>query len=150
MASIDIRPHSLQRIVYRSVALIETGDRSGLAEIIHTSDINNTGSGITGCLTLADGQFVQVLEGRSDKLRNLMGRVLADRRHRCIEVLAQREIEGRLFQRCGMALIAMPPASPKLVQIVTKTGGAAHVTGVLLALLEGGSGQRGVQRRQTI
>ena len=138
--------HTLQRLVYRSTALIDPDDHDGLRDIARSSDTNNSRMGITGCLTLAEGTFVQVLEGSSDRLHGLMGRVLADRRHRCVDILSERPITGRLFKSWGMGLITVPPSSLDLVQIVTRTGGAAHVTGILLGLLEGDQGTRGMQR----
>ena len=141
-----IDDHTLQRLVYRSVSLMDPHDNQGLSAIALASDTNNRRTGMTGCLTLVEGRFVQVLEGASDRLHGLMGRILADHRHRSLEVLAVRPITGRLFKSWGMVMITVPPSSPQLVRILIDTGGAAHVTGVLLGLLEGGDERRGLQR----
>lgn len=109
----------------------------GLNEIITTSRVNNGRTGITGCLTLAGETFVQVLEGTSDTLDELMEEIREDDRHRNVSVLGDRPITARLFRTWGMARITVPPFRPDLLRIVTETGTSAHLTGILLGLLEG-------------
>ena len=135
----------LQRLVYRSISLMDPDDQAGVTSMVLKAEATNSRAGLSGCLALADGRFVQVLEGGSDRLHALMGRILTDGRHRSIDILGTRDITARLFKSWGMTRIAVPISSPELVRIVTQTGGAAHVTGILLGLLEGGEGRVSIQ-----
>lgn len=140
-----IDDHTLQRLVYRSVSRMDPEDQEGLAELVRKAQGNNARTGLTGCLALAEGRFVQVLEGDSDRLQALMEAVIEDRRHCHVDVLANRKITARLFKNWGMTRVVVPPASPELLRIVAETGGAAHVTGILLGLLEGSDARANVQ-----
>lgn len=135
MGQSNARP--LRRLIYRSVSLVDPDAQGGLNKIICTSEANNSRVGITGCLTLAEGTFVQVLEGASETLDEVMERIRRDDRHRTVTVLGNRPITARLFRTWGMARITVPPFCPDLMRIVTETGSPAHVTGILLGLLEG-------------
>lgn len=135
---------SLHRLVYRSQSLMGCDAGRDLTDILRQSEANNSHANITGCLALAGSTFVQVIEGTGGDIAQLMERVRVDQRHHAISVLADRPISARLFRGWAMARITFPPLSPELVGVVTKTGGAAHVTGILLGLMEGSSHGFGV------
>lgn len=128
----------LHRLVYRSRSAIGSDPHRALGEILRPSEKNNARAGITGCLALAEKTFVQVIEGRTEKIAHLMDRIRADDRHHTIEVLADRPIPARLFRGWAMARVTVPPLSRETLNIITDSGGAAHVTGILLDLMSGG------------
>jgi hypothetical protein len=57
----------------------------------------NVRAGLTGELSLQDGRFVQVVEGRCATVLALAARILADPRHGAIRILAFRSLPGRRF-----------------------------------------------------
>ncbi|MFN3538378.1 MAG: BLUF domain-containing protein, partial [Brevundimonas sp.] len=74
-----------------------------LAEIFRASVTNNRRDGITGCLAVPDGKFVQVIEGARSTVEALIGRLRADDRHRNLTVLGEWPIANRLFNGWAMA-----------------------------------------------
>ena len=102
-------PDSLERLVYRSHALADTESLLIVSEILGVSQRNNARDGITGALAVNEGWFLQVLEGSSASLDNLMSRLLLDPRHHEIEVLSRRPVVGRLFGQWTMQASRITP-----------------------------------------
>jgi hypothetical protein len=86
----------LIRIVYVSheVRPLSTADLDALLEV---SRRNNALLGVTGMLLYRDGDFMQVLEGEEDAVREIYRSIVADRRHSGILVLDDTPVPDREF-----------------------------------------------------
>lgn len=74
-----------------------------LLELLTKSLGKNQANGITGMLLYRDGNFLQVLEGEETTVRETMGRILADPRHRGVLRLMDGPISVRQFPDWSMA-----------------------------------------------
>lgn len=126
----------LWRVVYRSDSCIAHADTESLDDIFRVSVTNNRREGITGCLALPDGKFVQVIEGIRSKVDALVDRIRADVRHRNLTVLGEWPIQNRLFTGWAMARPDPTPLKDQSFRIITETGSGAQVTGILSELTE--------------
>jgi hypothetical protein len=73
------------------------------AAILSVSRANNGRDQITGMLYSDGTRFLQALEGPADKVEAAFARIKADKRHRAIVVLSEREIDAREFGEWEMA-----------------------------------------------
>jgi hypothetical protein len=89
------------RLVYVSAATVPFTDAS-LAQLLRISRENNTRAGITGMLVYRDGDFLQVLEGEEDAVRETFHRIARDNRHARTLVLDDSEISEREFSDWSM------------------------------------------------
>ncbi len=87
----------------RTSALFKTED---LADILKASQRNNQRVGVTGALCLANGIFLQQLEGDRAEVNRLYHRILTDPRHREPAVLDFAEITSRRFTTWSMGSLA--------------------------------------------
>ncbi len=94
----------LTRIFYIS-EIVETVSEVDVQVILGVAQVNNRRLDVTGMLVRSDGHFAQVLEGRSDVIRALMGRIAADPRHRAVRRVFEDSIERRQFARWSMGLV---------------------------------------------
>ncbi|MFN3816166.1 BLUF domain-containing protein [Brevundimonas sp.] len=122
--------------MYRSDSCIAHADTESLDDIFRVSVTNNRREGITGCLALPDGKFVQVIEGIRSKVDALVDRIRADVRHRNLTVLGEWPIQNRLFTGWAMARPDPTPLKDQSFRIITETGSGAQVTGILSELTE--------------
>jgi len=77
-----------------------------LKNILGSSQRNNARVGVTGTLCLANGIFLQQLEGDRTEVNRLYHRILADPRHREPAVLDFSEITSRRFFSWAMGSLA--------------------------------------------
>ncbi len=77
-----------------------------LVSILKASQRNNARVGVTGALCLANGIFLQQLEGDRAEVNRLYHRILADPRHREPAVLDFAEITSRRFTTWSMGSLA--------------------------------------------
>ncbi len=77
-----------------------------LTAILDASQRNNARVGVTGTLCLANGIFLQQLEGDRTEVNRLYHRILADPRHREPAVLDFSEISSRRFSTWAMGSLA--------------------------------------------
>jgi hypothetical protein len=96
------------QIIYSSVASTPM-QAEDLEEILEHARRNNANSGITGALVYVDGYFVQILEGDSNHVRQLMDRISGDVRHETVTVLQAGEISTAAFSEWKMAYISATP-----------------------------------------
>lgn len=80
--------------------------QNDLASILKASQRNNARVGVTGALCLANGIFLQQLEGDRAEVNRLYHRILADPRHREPAVLDFAEITSRRFTTWSMGSLA--------------------------------------------
>lgn len=77
-----------------------------LDSILTASKRNNARVGVTGMLCLANGIFLQQLEGDRMEVNRLYHRILTDPRHRNPAVLSFSEINSRRFSNWAMGSLA--------------------------------------------
>lgn len=74
-----------------------------LLQLLEISRRNNTPRNITGLLLYRDGNFMQVLEGEEQHVRETHARILRDTRHQGAITLLQERIVERAFPGWAMA-----------------------------------------------
>jgi Sensors of blue-light using FAD len=77
-----------------------------LEEILEGARESNAEVGITGALVYVDGFFLQILEGESEEVLQLMGRISRDVRHEAVTVLRQGEVPAAHFSDWTMAYVS--------------------------------------------
>ena len=111
------------RLIYRSRNLIPREQRrTELGKLFTAARSHNKKQRITGALLILDDFFVQTLEGDEDEVQALLGRIRADSRHDCLEVLDTTLVDGRVFGRWSMAKVADDGDQPDLPLIANTKG----------------------------
>jgi hypothetical protein len=77
-----------------------------LEEILEHARTSNAANGITGALVYVDGVFLQILEGETSSLQDLMARISKDVRHETVTVLREGEIPSAVFSDWKMAYLS--------------------------------------------
>lgn len=73
-----------------------------LLDILGKSRANNTLLGITGMLLYKDGNFMQVIEGPDEPIKDLFNKISRDPRHKGVIVLLKQKITQREFPDWSM------------------------------------------------
>lgn len=81
-----------------------------LRDIFMTSRRNNQRDGITGMLMWADCMFLQIHEGESCLVENLVTRIRRDPRHRNLMAVCQNATDQRVFSDWSMGFQMPDPA----------------------------------------
>lgn len=76
-----------------------------LDELVTVSQLRNRRDQITGLLYSDGKRFLQVVEGPTNAIEGLLGRLGKDGRHRAIITLSRREIDRREFGDWAMAMM---------------------------------------------
>ena len=74
-----------------------------LLELLRVARQNNERSGITGMLLYRDGNFLQVLEGPSPAVDELIDKIKRDTRHHGVILMSRRGVQERQFAEWQMA-----------------------------------------------
>ncbi len=82
--------------------------------ILKTAHAHNKAHGITGVLCQGQGLFLQLLEGERSKVNRLFGRIMADSRHKDVELLHFEEIRQRRFGAWSMAHVELSALDPMI------------------------------------
>lgn len=90
-------------LLYVSFATRRMSD-ADLVELAAQSARDNRILDVTGILMYEDGIFLQVLEGDRDVVRDLMQKIVEDKRHERLAVLLEEDVERRHFPDWHMAL----------------------------------------------
>ena len=77
-----------------------------LEDILEHARSSNAKKGITGALVYVDGVFLQILEGDTEVVKELMKKISRDVRHETVTVLKQGEIPAPTFSDWRMAYIS--------------------------------------------
>lgn len=93
------------RLIYRSVATAEVVSNDTLADLERKAGKSNAERGITGLLVLAGNVFVQALEGDPVEVTALFARIVADSRHKQVELVSFEGRVDRLFSDWAMRLV---------------------------------------------
>lgn len=80
-----------------------------LDDMLECARESNAEVGITGALVYADGDFLQILEGKVDDVLELMGRISRDVRHERVTVLKQGSVPAAVFSNWNMAYVSATP-----------------------------------------
>lgn len=99
----------LERLIYASQATRDYPSLQSIAGIVEVSDRNNRQNGVTGALVLADGVFLQVLEGAASDIELTLSRLLRDPRHTDLQVLQRHPVGFRQFEGWGLVGAALEP-----------------------------------------
>ena len=91
----------MYRIIYLSSA-IDSVDEAELKKLLIKSRTNNFENDITGILLHIDGDFIQVLEGNKEQVKNLYDKIAKDNRHKGLINVVQGEIDKRQFDEWSM------------------------------------------------
>ncbi|HEU4459235.1 MAG TPA: BLUF domain-containing protein [Methylibium sp.] len=83
--------------------------------IMSKSRTNNPTMGITGLLCHGGDVFMQVLEGGRFAVNALYGRILADERHRDVQILDFQEISERRFAGWTMGQVNLAKVNPSVL-----------------------------------
>jgi hypothetical protein len=110
----------LVRLMYASRAAAEV-DQDMLLAILRKSKTDNPGLGVTGVLCCSGGVFLQVLEGGRSAVNRLYNRIVADPRHRDVELLLYQEIAERRFAGWSMGQVDMARLNPALLLKYSET-----------------------------
>jgi hypothetical protein len=93
------------RLIYRSTSSEKVISNEALRDLMRQATDANRASGITGLLILSGNQFLQVLEGPSDAVNQLFGRIMRDKRHKDIQLLTFEQIGPTYFDDWNMYLV---------------------------------------------
>lgn len=74
-----------------------------LKDLLECSRIKNHNIGVTGMLVYCGREFMQILEGEKDIVKNLFQTISEDSRHRSVEIFYEGAIENRAFTDWSMA-----------------------------------------------
>lgn len=91
---------SLDHIIYTSKALLPADPAarmSCLVALLASARKFNADNDLSGYLTLVDDQFLQILEGETAALAEVMVRINRDSRNHDVIVREQRAIDGKMF-----------------------------------------------------
>jgi len=104
----------LVRLLYASRAA--TGmDTEEMHAILRQSRTANPAHGITGVLCHSEGIFLQVLEGGRGPVNRLYSRIVADPRHRDVELMLYQEMSERRFAGWAMGQVDLARLNPSLL-----------------------------------
>ena len=85
------------------------------ASILSTAHEHNRAFGITGVLCHGQGLYLQVLEGERSAVNARYARIVADRRHRDVELLHLEEITERRYPEWFMAHVSLSDNDPMIM-----------------------------------
>jgi hypothetical protein len=86
------------------------------ASILSTAQAHNRQNGIGGVLCQGKGLYLQVLEGERSAVNRLYSRIMADSRHKDVEMLHLEEVSERRYADWSMALVSLADDDP-MVQL---------------------------------
>ncbi|AUC77252.1 BLUF domain-containing protein [Olleya sp. Bg11-27] len=90
-----------RRIIYTSQSTKQFNKRD-LLDLLHDSRAFNTMDNISGVLMHKNGLFLQIIEGKSKDLENLIERLRRDTRHNNLKIIDDQLVEDRIFANWSM------------------------------------------------
>ena len=82
--------------------------------ILQSARAHNKVNNITGVLCQGEGLFLQLLEGERSQVNRLYARILADQRHKDVELLVFEELSVRRFGDWSMAHVQLSSLDPMI------------------------------------
>lgn len=95
---------ALHHLIYMSESTQEMNPTE-IDSLIKLARFNNFTHGVTGLLLYGEQKFIQILEGQQDNVAFIFEKILMDKRHHSIKVVANTAIEKRMFTNWNMGLI---------------------------------------------
>ncbi len=92
----------MYEITYSSIVKKDI-NKDDIKDILSKARIHNSANGVTGCLLYYNKQFIQILEGEKEVIKDLLKKIEKDERHFNIRILAESEKEDRTFKKWTMA-----------------------------------------------
>jgi hypothetical protein len=105
----------LSRILYTSRSLCSTPEAMALLD---HARIANARLDITGALYLANGRFLQCLEGKDAVIATLLERIQRDPRHCECQLLDRRSISRRVYTGWAMAWLPASPSAALMMKTI--------------------------------
>ncbi len=93
------------RLIYKSVATAEVVSNETIRDLAERAAKANHERGITGLLILTGNVFVQVLEGPAEAVNQLYCNIVADKRHRQIQLVSFEPMDQACFAEWSMRLV---------------------------------------------
>ena len=90
-----------RRIIYTSRSTKQFNKRN-LLDLLHDSRAFNTIDNISGVLMHKNGLFLQIIEGKSKDLEDLIERLHRDTRHNNLKIIDDQLVEDRIFANWSM------------------------------------------------
>lgn len=125
-------PAMTYRVIYSSQASAEMSVTE-LERILVDARAGNEARGITGALVYVDGVFLQILEGRKERVLELMRNIERDSRHASVTVFDESEVDVPSFSSWRMAYLS---ATPEQLAIWAGLAGTATLDEILADLRE--------------
>ena len=94
----------LTSVTYTSLARLDL-QSSDLEDIHRTARDQNVLDGITGILIFNGTHFLQIIEGSSEAIEDLIERLRKDTRHTGFEIRDRRKVDERSFPQWSMELV---------------------------------------------
>jgi hypothetical protein len=91
----------MYRLVYVSSATVPFS-KTDLVNLLDTSRRNNMRRNVTGMLLYKDGDFLQLIEGERQQVKDLFEHIKQDPRHENTIVIDEEDTEGRIFNDWSM------------------------------------------------
>jgi len=138
----------LFRLVYASRWANVLGEdiEAALFRIVAASIRRNRLADTTGLLLAHDGWFLQALEGPETEVRQLMGQIQRDPRHRDVRVISAAPAESRLFKDWNMAGARLGREADAMLielgQIARFDGQSLNTVGALGLLIHAAESER--------
>lgn len=107
---------SLRSVTYVSEITDEMSDADFLQLGVTAARLNAL-DGITGLLVFNGRRFCQTVEGSSDALDHLLGRLKQDPRHDSIQVIEDQPIDARRFRSWDMQLLSVPADREEALEV---------------------------------
>jgi hypothetical protein len=92
----------MYELVYCSLAKRSLNEND-ILDILNTAKAFNSKNGITGCLLYYKNEFIQILEGEKNVVRELYKNIQHDNRHSAVTLMIDDELEERKFNDWSMA-----------------------------------------------
>lgn len=92
---------ALHRIVYVSTSVPPFTEKA-LVNLLTQARQRNHEAGITGMLLYKEGNWMQLLEGSAQEVRNTFDRIRSDTRHQDITTVLEEPVAARLFDQWSM------------------------------------------------
>jgi hypothetical protein len=96
----------LEQLIYVSSASRLMTDAE-LIDLLNVARDKNARLDVSGMLVYCDGTFIQVLEGKSQTLKDLFWTIEHDSRHKCCFILLRQKITQRAFEAWAMGFRAI-------------------------------------------
>ena len=105
---------TLVRLIYASRAAAPVTAEE-LAGVLRQCRAHNPPQGVTGVLCCSGDMYLQVLEGGRGAVNRLYARIVADARHRGVELLDYQQIGERHFAGWAMGQVNVARLNPALL-----------------------------------